>query len=125
MKVGHIIKVHQNERIPADLVLLYTTEKSGSVFIRTDQLDGETDWKLRKAITFTQHAGASSQPESVINIDAHIVANPPNDQIYDFKGYFQSPDIDQKEGLSLENTLWANTVLASTGFILGMVIYTG
>lgn len=36
MKVGHIIKVHQNERIPADLLLLYTTEKSGSVFIRTD-----------------------------------------------------------------------------------------
>jgi phospholipid-translocating ATPase len=36
MKVGHIIKVHQNERIPADLVLLFTTEKSGSVFIRTD-----------------------------------------------------------------------------------------
>jgi phospholipid-translocating ATPase len=36
MKVGNIIKVHQNERIPADLVLLYTTEKSGSVFIRTD-----------------------------------------------------------------------------------------
>jgi phospholipid-translocating ATPase len=50
MKVGHIIKVHQNERIPADLLLVYTTEKSGSVFIRTDQLDGETDWKLRKAI---------------------------------------------------------------------------
>ena len=31
----------------------------------------------------------------------------------------------QKEGLSLENTLWANTVLASTGFILGIVTYTG
>jgi len=31
----------------------------------------------------------------------------------------------QKEGLSLENTLWANTVLASTGFILGTVLYTG
>ena len=53
MRVGDIIKVHHNERIPADLVLLYTTEKSGSVFIRTDQLDGETDWKLRKAITQT------------------------------------------------------------------------
>lgn len=31
----------------------------------------------------------------------------------------------QKEGLSLENTLWSNTVLASTGFILGQVVYTG
>lgn len=53
IKVGDIIKVHQNQRIPADMILLYTTEKNGSVFIRTDQLDGETDWKLRKAITFT------------------------------------------------------------------------
>ena len=35
------------------MVLLQTTEKSGSVFIRTDQLDGETDWKLRKAVAFT------------------------------------------------------------------------
>jgi phospholipid-translocating ATPase len=53
MRVGDIIKVHQNERVPADLLLLYTTEKSGAVFIRTDQLDGETDWKLRKAVALT------------------------------------------------------------------------
>ena len=53
MLVEIIIKVHHNERVPADLLLLYTTEKSGSVFIRTDQLDGETDWKLRKAVGIT------------------------------------------------------------------------
>lgn len=51
IKVGDIIKVNQNERVPADLVMLYTTEEeTGDVFIRTDQLDGETDWKLRRAI---------------------------------------------------------------------------
>ncbi len=53
LKVGQIVKVHQNERLPADLLLLYTTEKTGAVFIRTDQLDGETDWKLRKAVPVT------------------------------------------------------------------------
>jgi len=61
-------------------------------------------------------------------MDAHVVANPPSDLIYDFKGYFEmGKDVDsgQKEGLSLENTLWANTVLASTGYILGIVLYTG
>ena len=48
IRVGDIIKVHQNQRIPADMVMLYTTEESsGTIFIRTDQLDGETDWKLR------------------------------------------------------------------------------
>jgi phospholipid-translocating ATPase len=34
-------------------------------------------------------------------------------------------DRDQKEPLSLENTLWANTVLASSEYILGLVLYTG
>jgi hypothetical protein len=36
------------------MVLLRTTEKSGACFIRTDQLDGETDWKLRRAVSFAQ-----------------------------------------------------------------------
>ena len=76
MKVGHIVKIHQNERVPADMVLLYTTEKSGGVFIRTDQLDGETDWKLRKAIGHTQ---GQNPPEMIVGIDGQIVANPPND----------------------------------------------
>ena len=61
LNVGDIIKVSQNERFPADCLLLYTTEKNGSVFIRTDQLDGETDWKLRKSVAVTQNqAGANS-----------------------------------------------------------------
>ena len=50
IKVGHIIKITQGQRVPADLILFKTTERSGNVFIKTDQLDGETDWKLRKAI---------------------------------------------------------------------------
>ena len=32
---------------------------------------------------------------------------------------------DAKESLSLENTLWQNTVLASAGHVLALVIYTG
>mmetsp|Transcript_103060 Transcript_103060/g.142611 ORF Transcript_103060/g.142611 Transcript_103060/m.142611 type:complete len:96 (+) Transcript_103060:302-589(+) len=50
LRVGDIIQVSQNERVPADLVLLQTTDKSNTVFIRTDQLDGETDWKVRRPI---------------------------------------------------------------------------
>jgi len=75
--------------VPADIVLLQTTEKSGSVFIRTDQLDGETDWKLRKAIGFTQKVQPCTK---MISTEGEIVANPPNNLIYDFKGYFESHD---------------------------------
>lgn len=50
IRVGDIILVNSNERIPADLICLYTTDKSGTAYIRTDQLDGETDWKVRRPI---------------------------------------------------------------------------
>ena len=36
LRVGDIVVVSSNERVPADMVLLYTTDKSGTVFIRTD-----------------------------------------------------------------------------------------
>lgn len=32
----------------------------GACFIRTDQLDGETDWKLKVAVSCTQHLPAVS-----------------------------------------------------------------
>ena len=36
IKVGNILKIHQNGRFPADCILLHTTERQGTVFIRTD-----------------------------------------------------------------------------------------
>ena len=39
--------------------------------------------------------------------------------------YVSGSSEQEKEGLSLENTIWANTVLASPGYILGMVVHTG
>jgi phospholipid-translocating ATPase len=55
----------------------------------------------------------------------HVKALAPNDMIYNFTGYLQDENTLHKEPLSLENTLWANTVLASTGYIFGLVLYTG
>ena len=54
----------------------------------------------------------------------------PSNKIYDFNGSFIYPSRDKadrelQEPLTLENTLWADTVLASQGFILGLVCYTG
>jgi phospholipid-translocating ATPase len=56
----------------------------------------------------------------------------PSNKIYDFNGTFIYPTKpgdavgrEIKEPLTLENTMWANTVLASQGFVLGLVVYTG
>lgn len=105
---------------------MYTTEKNGSVFIRTDQLDGETDWKLRKSVVMTQNVTPPTSLSS--RSDLKLFANPPNDQIYDFKGFISNgvdDESEHREALSLENTLWQNTVLASSGYVIALVIYTG
>lgn len=71
IKVGMIIKVNHNQRLPADMLLLYTTEKSGSIFIRTDQLDGETDWKPRKSLSWTQKCRT---PQDLLTSGGQVVA---------------------------------------------------
>lgn len=54
LQVGDLIVLEKNQRVPADMVILKTHEEEGQCFIRTDQLDGETDWKLRNAAASTQ-----------------------------------------------------------------------
>ena len=50
LKVGDIVVLNSNEAAPADLCLLWTSDAQESIFIRTDQLDGETDWKVRRPL---------------------------------------------------------------------------
>ena len=61
------------------------------------------------------------------NENDFVVADAPNDKIYEFLGQYKSFTAIsyETEGLGLENTIWANTVLASPGYSLGMVIHTG
>lgn len=122
IEVGDILQLHTNQRVPADMILLKTNESSGEVFIRTDQLDGETDWKHRKPIMYTQNL-AEGDYNSLLDPGLSVQVDPPNNQIYKFQGFFSRED-GAKESLSLDNTLWANTVLASANSY-GLVVYTG
>ncbi|XP_071038422.1 probable phospholipid-transporting ATPase IIA isoform X3 [Parasteatoda tepidariorum] len=122
IKVSDLIIVDKDQRVPADMVFLSTTEKNGACFIRSDQLDGETDWKLRLAVTTTQRL---SSPEELFHMDASIYAEEPKKDIHTFVGKFTRNDGEGAEvSLGIENTLWANTVVAS-GTAIGIVIYTG
>lgn len=123
IKVGDLIQIHSNERVPADLVLLHTTDKSGSIFLRTDQLDGETDWKLRIPVPLTQEI---QNLDKLLTDDFFLVVDPPTEHIYTFNGNFvqKIKKQEKKFPLSLEQTMWANTVLASS-VAIGIVVYTG
>ncbi|XP_064393299.1 probable phospholipid-transporting ATPase IIA isoform X2 [Halichondria panicea] len=121
IQVSDILIIEKNQRVPADLILLRTTEKSGTCFVRTDQLDGETDWKLRVATC----QGLTSN-EELFGVNGSVFAEPPQKDIHSFVGKLTTnSDSETKEDpLGVENTLWANTVLAS-GCAVGVVIYTG
>jgi phospholipid-translocating ATPase len=69
IRVGDLVLLEKNQRVPADLILLRTSDSSGTCFIRTDQLDGETDWKLRVAVPATQKLPFDHE---ILNLDAEI-----------------------------------------------------
>ena len=115
-------------------------DRVGETFIRTDQLDGETDWKLRLASPLTQ----SLDPRDFIMLT--IVAGKPVKKVNEFVGKIEltsrkkdllsqhppleSNPVDQTRKvltapLTIDNTAWANTVLASSTTVLAVVVYTG
>ncbi|ODN83796.1 phospholipid-translocating ATPase [Cryptococcus wingfieldii CBS 7118] len=126
IKVGDMVLLEKNQRVPADMVLLTTSEEEGTCFIRTDQLDGETDWKLKVAVGDTQKMGEAF----VGSAEGFLYADPPIKDIHTFYGVLtlrsMGPgEVDEAEiPLSVENVLWANTVLAA-GSAVGVVTYTG
>ncbi|BEJ16980.1 hypothetical protein CspHIS471_0603810 [Cutaneotrichosporon sp. HIS471] len=126
IKVGDMVLLEKNQRVPSDMVLLTTSEEEGTCFIRTDQLDGETDWKLRAAVGETQRLGE----KGVGGIEGNLFADPPIKDIHTFYGVLTlrstDPGLQMETSipLSVENVLWANTVLAA-GSAVGLVVYTG
>ncbi|KAF8624052.1 hypothetical protein AX15_006069 [Amanita polypyramis BW_CC] len=138
IRVGDLVRLEKNQRVPADMVLLHTSDASGACFIRTDQLDGETDWKLRVAVPECQ----KFSEEDIVRLDAEIYADAPIKDIHTFVGTFTlstQPEASTMSGsnsvslhplpssvspLTAENVLWSNTVLAA-GSAIGFVIYTG
>ena len=124
LQIGDVVELKKDGRVPADLVVLKTFNeaKDNQAFIRTDQLDGETDWKLRKAPGITQNMEESKLFSSSLEYEYE----PPSKLIYEFKGVVKckTEEGDKKEPLNLENTMWASTVVASQK-VIGVVIYTG
>ncbi|KAI4724847.1 phospholipid-translocating P-type ATPase-like protein [Aureobasidium sp. EXF-10728] len=110
----------------------------GEAFIRTDQLDGETDWKLRLASPLTQDLPSreftrlrltAGKPDKRVNDFAGTLdLLPDGRQAYDpYESEVPAAEVPGTKSipLSIDNTAWANTVLASSTTVYAVVIYTG
>jgi phospholipid-translocating ATPase len=121
LRVGDVLYIEKDQKIPADLVLLKALDRSGSAFIRTDQLDGETDWKLRVSVPGTQKI---ENPNYLLHLGVSLLVETPHKDIHSFVGKIIFESGDMIEPLCIDNTLWMNSVLAS-GPVYAVVIYTG
>jgi len=121
--VGDLIWVKEDEEIPADIVILTTSEENGECFIHTANLDGEADLKSRNAVSTT--AGMSE--EELSNLVALVECAPPSQDINSFDARLIVDDpteqwisIDEKN-LALQATRLKNTKWICGLFIQGMI----
>ncbi|KAK6464682.1 aminophospholipid translocase and ATPase [Scheffersomyces coipomensis] len=133
VSVGNMIRVRANEEIPADIIILSTSDTEGNCYIETKNLDGETNLKLKTSI----HAGGShnlKHADDLGNTKFWVECDAPNSNLYAFRGtiHYENYDEnhtlinpDEKEALSNDNVLLRGCTLRNTKWVIGLVIYTG
>lgn len=47
IRVGNIIKVYNNQELPADIILLTSSENHGIAYVETSNIDGESNLKIK------------------------------------------------------------------------------
>uniref|UniRef100_A0A672ILM0 Phospholipid-transporting ATPase n=1 Tax=Salarias fasciatus TaxID=181472 RepID=A0A672ILM0_SALFA len=110
IQVGDLIIVEKNQRVPADMIFLRTSERNGSCFLRTDQLDGETDWKLRLPVACTQRLPTATD---LLQIRSYVYAEEPNIDIHNFIGTFTRVGLFDLEVNCLTKILFGALVVVS------------
>uniref|UniRef100_W5N6C3 Phospholipid-transporting ATPase n=1 Tax=Lepisosteus oculatus TaxID=7918 RepID=W5N6C3_LEPOC len=121
VRVGDIIKLENNQFVAADLLLLSSSEPYGLCYIETAELDGETNLKVRQALTVTSDLGADIS--KLAAFDGEVVCEPPNNKLDRFIGTLFWKD--NKYSLDNEKMLLRGCVLRNTEWCFGMVIFAG
>ncbi|XP_064785236.1 probable phospholipid-transporting ATPase IM isoform X1 [Oncorhynchus masou masou] len=121
VRVGDIIKLENNHFVTADILLLSSSEPYGLCYIETAELDGETNLKVRQALTVTSDLGADIT--KLANFNGEVICEPPNNKLDKFTGtlYWR----DNKYPLDNEKMLLRGCVLRNTDWCFGMVVFAG
>ncbi|CAK9302020.1 unnamed protein product, partial [Gordionus sp. m RMFG-2023] len=152
LSVGDLVKVSEDNRFPADLVLLASSEPEGMCYIQTSNLDGETNLKIRQAPpakTLTPQSGQTEDAEkwksditsksslrsvatnayagfiaSLRTIRGKIECEKPTRFLYDFTGSLRIEGAEPFP-LNSDQLLLRGSQLKNTKWIIGVCVYTG
>ena len=140
VKIGNLIKVKKDENFPADMLVIFSSNKEGNFYLQTSNIDGETNLKERDALGFTQklfldkkfkkthdnlhklfkHENDNNNPNCIIEVEQ------PNKNIYEINGsIIFNGDEQNKNFFNMKSTAIRGAKLKNTEFIYGIIIYTG
>uniref|UniRef100_A0A3Q1ARH9 Phospholipid-transporting ATPase n=1 Tax=Amphiprion ocellaris TaxID=80972 RepID=A0A3Q1ARH9_AMPOC len=119
VRVGDFVKVVCNEIVPADLLLLHTSDPNSVCHIETANLDGETNLKQRTVVSGLLNS--EFEPESFSGI---VVCEKPNNNLNHFKCYVEKPD-KERAGAGIESLLLRGCTVRNTDHAVGFVVYAG
>lgn len=126
ISVGDIVRIHNNDEIPADVIILSTSEADGACYVETKNLDGETNLKVRQALKCSQDIRNS---RDIARSKFWIESEGPHANLYSYQGnvkWVDSKDGDLKnEPASINNMLLRGCTLRNTKWAMGIVVFTG
>ncbi|XP_061582226.1 phospholipid-transporting ATPase VB [Cololabis saira] len=121
VRVGDFVRVVCNEIVPADLLLVHTSDRNGACHIETSNLDGETNLKQRIVVSGLCKTSPEFDPES---FNSTVVCEKPNNNLNHFKCYVEKPD-KEKVGAGIESLLLRGCTVRNTEDAVGFVVYAG
>ena len=120
LRVGDIVRIDENEFIPADIAMLSSSDIRGITFVNTMNLDGETNLKDKIALANTAHM----RDEVVLSeYEGRIECDLPNENLNAWKCNIK--DKDGNKPLGMKQLLLRGCVIKNTTFTYGIVVYTG
>ncbi|XP_034713547.1 probable phospholipid-transporting ATPase VD isoform X1 [Etheostoma cragini] len=121
VRVGDFVRLSCNEIIPADMLLLYSSDPRGVCYIETANLDGETNLKQRQVVSDLPLQGREFSLES---FRGRVECENPNNELSRFRGYMEHPG-GVRVGLHNNNLLLRSCTIRNTETVVGMVVYAG
>ncbi|CAI2167189.1 19988_t:CDS:2 [Funneliformis geosporum] len=128
VKVGDFIKLKNNDSVPADMIILSTSEPDGLCYVETKELDGETNLKIRHGVPSTAYLKSETDCERV---SFYVESEPPHANLYSYTGVLHWSDQpgaenNQKvEPISINDVILRGCVLRNTEWAICLVIFTG
>ena len=126
LEVGDVVLLRDNEQVPADIVVLSTSDPEGVCYLETKNLDGETNLKPRRAVNATSRILSEEDIErSAFVLDSE----PPHPNLYLYNGVLRFQDQTSNhlkdEPVTINEILLRGCSIRNTAWVIGLVVFTG